>query len=611
MSFLAPTAFIFAATIPVVVLFYLLKRKRVVKLISSTLLWQKFLAETQANAPFQKLRHNWLLILQILLLLLAILALSRPYFTGESKSSKLRVVILDASASMQSTDVAPSRFEKARGEALQWIDSLRDDDKMVVLQAAGSTEVKQSATVNKAALRRALESCAVTDSGTRLKEAFKLAETLTRNQPDAEIHLFSDGAAGDLSEFENKNLQVTYHRVSEGVNNLGIVALDVRANPEDPRQRALYTSVQNFSTNALQTELELRFDNQVLDVRPLKLGPGEISPQVFVASQATNGIFSAHLSVKDDLAADNQASVMSLLPQPVRILLVTRGNRFLEKALHGAANTELAVAQDSTDAAEKFDVVVLDDVLPTVWPKGNMMVVHVANTNWFEGISKVDGPAIVDWKNTHPLLRYVNFDNVQIGDALAVKTPSWAISLVDAQQTPLILVGELARQKIVWIGFDSLQSTWPLRISFPIFIANAVEWLNPASSKNSQLSVRAGEPFRFALQQNVTNAEITLPDGGVKSLAVDPNVREVIFGNTAKQGAYRLKVGTNDMFFCVNLLDAAESNIKPRPQLQFGKYAQVEATTIKRANMELWRWIAAAALGVLLFEWWYYHRRTA
>ena len=97
MNFLAPAAFWFAATLPVVVLFYLLKRKRVVKLVSSTLLWQKFLADTQANAPFQKLRHHWLLILQLLLLLLAILALSRPYFAGHAAATGLRVVILDAS----------------------------------------------------------------------------------------------------------------------------------------------------------------------------------------------------------------------------------------------------------------------------------------------------------------------------------------------------------------------------------------------------------------------------------------------------------------------------------------------------------------------------------
>src|SRR5687768_9685713 len=141
MNFLAPAAFWFAATIPIVVLFYLLKRKRVVKLVSSTLLWQKFMAESQANAPFQKLRHNWLLILQILLLILAIFALSRPYFTGTSKDSLLRIVILDSSASMQSTDVVPSRFESARAEALKWVDGLRDNEQMVVLQSGATTEV--------------------------------------------------------------------------------------------------------------------------------------------------------------------------------------------------------------------------------------------------------------------------------------------------------------------------------------------------------------------------------------------------------------------------------------------------------------------------------------
>src|SRR6267143_18047 len=96
MSFLAPAGLWFAAAIPVVIVFYLLKRKRVVRLVSSTLLWQKFLAETQASAPFQRLRHNWLLILQLIMLTLAVFALARPYFTGKVAAGRLQVVILDA-----------------------------------------------------------------------------------------------------------------------------------------------------------------------------------------------------------------------------------------------------------------------------------------------------------------------------------------------------------------------------------------------------------------------------------------------------------------------------------------------------------------------------------
>ena len=337
MRFLAPMAFWFAAAIPVVVLFYLLKRKRVVRLVSSTLLWQKFLAETQASAPFQRLRHNWLLILQLLMLTLAILALARPYFSGKLAGGNLQVIILDASASMQSTDETPSRFEKAREEALRLVNSLRDTDHMVVLLAAAVTEVKQSETSEKSMLRRAIQSSRVTDSPTRLNEALKMADSLTRDKTGAEIHLFSDGATPALSDFENKGLPLTYHRVGHRADNLGIISLDVRPNPEDPTQRAVFTSVANSSPDERKTEIELRFDDQLLETKSLTIPPTNTTPVVFLAAQPRDGVFSVRIAATDDLAADNQAAIVSLLPQPVKILLVSRGNKFLEKALKAAA----------------------------------------------------------------------------------------------------------------------------------------------------------------------------------------------------------------------------------------------------------------------------------
>ena len=47
MNFLNTSAFWFALTLPVVVVFYLLKRKRKVQVVASSMLWRKFLAETQ------------------------------------------------------------------------------------------------------------------------------------------------------------------------------------------------------------------------------------------------------------------------------------------------------------------------------------------------------------------------------------------------------------------------------------------------------------------------------------------------------------------------------------------------------------------------------------
>ncbi len=614
MNFLSPLAFAFAAAIPVVIVFYLLKRKRVVKLVSSTLLWQKFLADTQASAPFQKLRKNWLLYLQILLLLLVVLALARPYIKTTATPSQKRVVILDGSASMQATDETPSRFEKARAEALKWVDSLRTGDEMVVILAGANTEVRASATTDKTTLRRALENCQPSDSPTRLVPALKMAESLIRDldrKLNPEIHLFSDGAVPELAEFENKALPLIYHKVGQRADNLGITALDARANPEDATQRAIYASVANVSSNTMSADLELLLDGQLVNTVALSVPGGQTAPNVFKASQEKDGVFTVRLTGKDDLAADNEASIVSLLPKPVNVLLVTRGNRLLEKALRAVANVSLAIANDLTDGGTSFDFVVLDGITPTAWPQGNVLAFRAGNTNWVEDVANVEAPVIVDWKSTHPLLRYASFDNVQIVQSLTPKggTPPWAVSILEAPQAPLILAGDLGRQRIVWVGFDPLESNWPLRVSFPIFIANAVDWLNPANAKNSQLLVTAGDPFRLALNEPVKTAEVKLPDGKTTTLNVE-GANEIVFGDTARQGVYHLRAGTNEVTFCANLLDSAESNIRPRDELKFGEYTKVEATTVQRTNMELWRTLAAIGLAVLLFEWWWYHRRT-
>jgi hypothetical protein len=147
-------------------------------------------------------------------------------------------------------------------------------------------------------------------------------------------------------------------------------------------------------------------------------------------------------------------------------------------------------------------------------------------------------------------------------------------------------------------------------VSFPIFIANAVNWLNPAAANAERLRVRAGDPFRLNLVEPVTEARVTRPDGTTVTLEIPPDAREIVFGDTEERGVYRMRMGTNETVFAANVLDSMESNTQPRESLDFGRFGEVEATAVRKANLELWRWIAAAALAVLLFEWWFYHRRT-
>lgn len=611
MNFLTPMAAWFAVTLPLVVIFYLLKRRRVEVRVPSTVLWQRYLAETQASAPFQRLRNHWLLWLQLLLLALAVFALLRPFLEGRQAPSRLRVLILDASASMQSTDVAPSRFEAARAEALRWVDGLKPGQSMVVLQAGPRTEVRQSATTDRQALRRALQSAVVTDGPARTEEALKMAESLIRDVPDAEIHLFSDGAVGGLGAFENHNLPLVFHRVGERLNNVAITALDVRANPEDPSQRAVFASLSNLTSERLETTVELSFGGELLDVRPVEVAAGETTPLVFVVNQQADGVFSVRHTAADDLAVDNQASVASRLPKPVKVLLVTRGNRFLERALRAAGGVELSVVGQPPAETAAWDVVVLDDVTPAVWPEGSVLAIRSAAPDWFEVRGPVATPVVIDWKTSHPLLRFVSLDNVQIGEALGIGVPRWGTVLAEAPQTPLLVAGELGRRRVVWVGFDVLASTWPLRVSFPMFVANAVEWLNPSSAAGERLNLRTGEPIRIGLPEGTTAVEVRAPGRGWQAVGVDPGASEAVFGGTERQGQYGIRHGTNEITVVVRALDPQESDSRPRAEIPMGRFGGTAATTMRSANLEIWRWFAAAAMAVLLAEWWFYHRRTA
>jgi len=65
-----------AALVPPLILLYFLKIKRKPVLVPSIMLWQRSIHDLQANAPFQRLRRNLLLFLQLLVLLLIVVAVA-------------------------------------------------------------------------------------------------------------------------------------------------------------------------------------------------------------------------------------------------------------------------------------------------------------------------------------------------------------------------------------------------------------------------------------------------------------------------------------------------------------------------------------------------------
>src|SRR5438046_8255561 len=100
-----------------IVVMYILKLRRKDVVVSSTFLWRQVIRDVQANAPFQKLRKNLLLFLQLLAALLLVLALTRPFWRARGIGGRSVVIVIDTSASMAATDAGRSRLDEAKREA--------------------------------------------------------------------------------------------------------------------------------------------------------------------------------------------------------------------------------------------------------------------------------------------------------------------------------------------------------------------------------------------------------------------------------------------------------------------------------------------------------------
>src|SRR4029077_5167612 len=106
------------AGVPVgIIALYFLKLGRRPVRVPSTILWRRSLEDMHVNSLFQRLRRNLLLFLQLLAIALAMIALAGPRMRGTAGQGQRFVLLIDSSASMSATDIAPTRLARAKEQA--------------------------------------------------------------------------------------------------------------------------------------------------------------------------------------------------------------------------------------------------------------------------------------------------------------------------------------------------------------------------------------------------------------------------------------------------------------------------------------------------------------
>ena len=151
MRFLNPLGFLALLGIPVIILLYLLKQKYKEQEVSSLFLWKKAQMQSLAQEPWQKLKKNILMFLQLLAVALLAISLSNPYVMGGMQTSHT-VFGLDCSLSMQAKDGenGKSRLEQAKQEIKNKIEQSPDDAVFsIVLLQDNPTIVLSNATDKK------------------------------------------------------------------------------------------------------------------------------------------------------------------------------------------------------------------------------------------------------------------------------------------------------------------------------------------------------------------------------------------------------------------------------------------------------------------------------
>ena len=668
---LGPGSWIALGLIPIAIFaLYFLKLKRQPVEVPSTYLWHRVIEDLHVNSLWQRLRKNLLLLLQLLLVGLAMLALLRPGWQGESLSGQRFIFLIDKSASMSATDGAhgATRLADAKERVAALIDQLESDMSAMIIAYAEQPDVVQEFTNNKRLLREALERIEPTAGRTELGGALELADGFANpgrvmsedggaerevtEQWDVDLYILSDGRFRSIEGFSLGNLQAKFLPIGTfEAQNMAITALNTRRSAERPELRQAFVKVANFSEQDQSTIVELYLDDRLLDAAEFTVAPGAARSAAFNLPGVSEGQLRATLDIPsefaDKLTLDNQAYAVLEDRRDARVLLVTPGNNALELALSTERGNRMAKVEKASPTtmtkpefqtvsrSETYDLIIFDQCVPPAMPQANTLFIGrlPPHGEWSPGSSPeaVFGPQIIDWQRSHPLLYLVELGNVQIADSLLAKPPLGGRVLIDSTSGPLMAIIPRGRYEDVVIGFEivggdkqgaiTFNTDWPRKHSFPNFWFNVLEYFSRGQG-NSDEHHPPNRMVELRVLGGADELSVELPDGTSRQIALD-SPSQLSFHETGQLGVYRVSDQKQLITsFAVNMFDREESDIRLRvsqepedgvkvvESLSIG-YVDVSAESPSSSvRRELWKLLLLGALVVLVLEWYIYNRRV-
>ena len=668
MTFAVPIALALAAISLPIIAFYILKLRLRRVPVSTNLFWKQIFDEKPPRSLWQNFRHLLSLLLQLLMLLLLVLSIADPYFPWQLLQARRIVIVIDNSASMRATDVAPSRFDVACKAARNVIEGLRFRDEVALILAGQHPEVIVGMTNHAPTLRRAIDSLSVSDIPTLLESAIELGQQLIGEHPHGQVIVFTDGCVDAVKmELEKDSKKLVYQVFGSDASNVGITQFQVRRSLIDPIGYEALASVKNASAKPVKCRLELTLDDVPVDVLPLDLKPGETWCRSIEKTSLNGGRLMAALtqiregsrpeaSQNSEMRPNLKTSLSSSLPrseapelkgdatsvqnlnmlvtddvawavlpsrQIQKVLIVSKGNLFLRKVFEANPLVKVEWIKDLPSEWPDETIVVLHRQVPSQLPSGNLLVIDPEGACDLWDVGPILENAMVTQQDkASSLMTHIRLDNVVMPQ---VKQLQWKVvshSLAETVNGDSIYA-ELKRDngKCLVLSVNLEQSDLAFRTAFPIMVTNSLGWFAGQSGELRE-SLATGSMASVAMGADqvsrVEELTVQSPKGirtrfhemGNATGKIGPldeaGIWSVIRQREVKSDSV---AASSDPLFevAVNLANSRETDLQPSKALQDS--AKNQASIAGWLGRPVWFYLIFIACAVTTIEWFLYQRR--
>jgi hypothetical protein len=608
MHFLNPYMLLTLGIIPILIIIHTLKPKPRQVDVTNLFLWNEVLKERGHNLSFERLKRNLPLLLQILIVVLAALALAKPTWTYQTAKKGNMILVIDTSASMKTRSGSGIRFDLARQKALQLIEKRDPGQKILIVEAGNKSVVKTGFIDNSSQAQDLVMKLQPSDAAANLEPAIYLALSFVDPAKEDLLYLITDGAGKDFSALVKNQPKIRPIIISGGEHNVGITKFEFRQQVDHSDNYEFMLEIKNFNLSPVECSTRLSVDRVALFDSVIPFDAQEKKMLIIPYSGLINGIARATLEIDDDFTVDNQTYLSLNAAKEIWILLVSKGNHFLEKLLAAYPNFRVnsvkeIIPSSWPEQTARHDIVIVDRMDFPETDRGNFLLID----SYSPAIpifktGQVRLPEILAWNRKSPLMANVNLSGLIVEEGTILQADRQLQPVIESARTGLMYAFEENGLRVVLIGFDFTRSDLPLKVAFPVMMSNIFNWLNPHKLEFSILQTQAGKAFDIYFNPQTDTLYTRAPYEKWEKRRVKMNPFR--YQNTGRVGIYTIAENGKERYFTVNLADESESDINSislehRPDQSEPPLVSAEIS----AQQPLWMFFIIIGCALLMIEW--------